>query len=144
MKFIKYVFITLLAVNIAGCKPTQENKTEATEISQPAKLKIASIDIKGMTCEIGCAKTIESKIAKLEGVTASNVNFEAEKGTFTYDSNKASEEKIIKTINNLLDGKTYSAKPAKSCNLTCKKPCCKDKNKECKTENEKPCCTDKK
>lgn len=123
MKLVTYILIAFLAVQMVGCKPTTEKKTETTEISQPAKLETASVNIKGMTCEIGCAKTIESKISKLEGVTESKVNFEEEKGTFTYDSNKTSEEKIIKTINDLLDGKTYKATHAETANKSCSKEC---------------------
>lgn len=139
MNIIKLVFIACLAIQVISCKPS-EKKEVATELNAPEKLATASVNIEGMTCEIGCAKTIESKISKLEGITESKVNFEAKKGTFTYDSNKTSEEKIINTINNLLDGKTYKANILEnSCKPGCEKPCCATKEKvECSKE-----CADK-
>ncbi|MDO3694059.1 heavy-metal-associated domain-containing protein [Wenyingzhuangia sp. chi5] len=119
----KYLCIAFLAfITLSACKPSdQKNTTEQTVL--PVKLQTASLDIEGMTCEIGCAKTIESKISKVDGVTVSKVDFTAKKGTFTYDANKTSEANIINTINGLLDGKTYKA--------TVEKTCCT--NKETKT-----------
>lgn len=160
MKIIKYLLVAFLIVNMISCKPS-EKKEASTEEILPANLTTANINIKGMTCEIGCAKTIESKISKLEGVTDSKVIFEEGKGIFVFDSNKTSEEKIVSTINNLLDGKTYSAnvstkacKPEceKACCVTdkkicepgCEKPCCSSEVKECKPGCEKPCCVTKK
>ncbi|NIJ43971.1 copper chaperone CopZ [Wenyingzhuangia heitensis] len=136
MKIIRVVFIALLAVNLIGCKPSIKEKqtTETQEIDLPAKLLTVSLDIKGMTCEIGCAKTIESKISKLEGVTESKVNFEEKKGIFVFDANKTSKEKIISTINNLIDGKMYSATDSKE-RAVCSKECAE----KCKHKEDQKC-----
>ena len=119
MKIIsKYLCIAFLAIlTLLACKPSDQKNT-AEQTNLPVKLQISSLDIEGMTCEIGCAKTIESKISKVDGVTVSKVDFEAKKGTFTYDANKTSEAKIISTINGLLDGKTYKATAGKTCCTT--------------------------
>lgn len=114
----KYLCIAFLAfLTLSACKPSDQKNT-AEQTNLPVKLKTSFIDIEGMTCEIGCAKTIESKISKVDGVTVSKVDFEAKKGTFTYDANKTSEVDIIKTINGLLDGKTYKATVGKTCCAT--------------------------
>ncbi|MGY6649342.1 heavy-metal-associated domain-containing protein [Wenyingzhuangia sp. IMCC45574] len=164
MKLLKYIVVAVLAINTVACKPAAEKKTEAVEANLPKALVTSKVNIEGMTCEIGCAKTIESKISKLEGVTESKVDFEAKKGIFTYDSNKTSEEKIINTINGLIDGKTYKAshedlkkgcskecaekcghKEGEPCKKACEKKCEGTAKEECKSANkEKPCCAAKK
>ena len=65
------------------------------------------VNIEGMTCEIGCAKLIESKIHKLEGVTFSSVNFEHKIGHFSFDSNKISKEELAKNIDGIAGGELY-------------------------------------
>lgn len=147
MKLIKFVFIALISISIMSCKESSEKKSVSSEVELPAKISSIKIDIKGMTCEIGCAKTIESKISKIDGVTESKVNFEDKKGEFIFDANKTSEQEIISTINNLIDGKTYSAtKHLDHCKPGCDKVCCtvKEGVKECKTGGEKKaCCVEK-
>lgn len=130
MKLTRIVAVAFLAISVMACKPSTEKKETTISSEESAMLVTSKIDIEGMTCEIGCAKTIESKVAKLEGVSESKVDFEAKKGTFTYDSNKISEEKIISSINNLLDGNTYTAAHAKSCKLDSKDACCVLKEKQ--------------
>jgi Cu+-exporting ATPase len=74
-----------------------------------ASYKSIEVEIEGMTCEIGCAKTIESKLSKFEGVTYSKVNFEAKIGKFTFDENKISQEDIAKKIAGIAGGALYKA-----------------------------------
>jgi len=52
---------------------------------------------------MGCAKTIEKTIAGLNGVAASSVNFDAEKGHFEFDASIISEKEIISAIENVAD-----------------------------------------
>jgi len=95
-------------MQLLSCK-TDKNQVVKQQDSTIANLKTVTVAIQGMTCEIGCAKTIESKISKMEGVSASKVNFDERKGIFTYNSNIATQSDIIKEINELLDGETYLA-----------------------------------
>lgn len=74
-----------------------------------ASYKTIEVEIEGMTCEIGCAKTIESKLSKTEGVTYSKVNFEEKVGQFTFDENKISQEDITKKIAGIGGGALYKA-----------------------------------
>lgn len=107
---VKYFVVTFLALSfLVSCGPSSEKRKSDPQNSLLTKLETVSMGIEGMTCAIGCAKTIEAKISKLEGVTKSKVDFDSKKGTFTYNPNKTSEASIITTINGLLDGKTYKA-----------------------------------
>ena len=71
------ITITLFAVS---CKKetTPEPKEIATAKTEIAaeNLETASFTIEGMTCEVGCAKTIESKLAGTDGVSEAKVDFE--------------------------------------------------------------------
>jgi copper chaperone CopZ len=60
-----------------------------------------------MTCEMGCARTIESKISKLEGVKYSKVIFAKGIGQFTYDPKVISSKEIIQKINGIGGGNMY-------------------------------------
>lgn len=150
---IKYFSIVFLAMTtLLACKPSSNDKKSSQEVTLPVSLETVSVNIEGMTCEIGCAKTIEAKISKMEGVSESKVDFEAKKGTFTYDANKTSEASIVSTINGLLDGKTYTASASKSCCATkevkaCTEACAKKSGHEvgetcekCKSDKKEACC----
>lgn len=73
----------------------------------------ASVDMKvsGMVCAMGCAKFIQDKVSKLDGVVLSEVNFEEESAHFEFDKTTTSAEEIEKFINDIHDGQ-YSAKIA--------------------------------
>ncbi|MGV7106284.1 heavy-metal-associated domain-containing protein [Flavobacterium sp. U410] len=117
MKKIKVVsLIVLSTVALVSCKKEAEqtaevatNKIEVVaENNAPAKVETASFTIDGMTCEIGCAKTIESKLSGLEGVEEAKVNFEEKKATVVFDANKQSAESIKTTVEGVAGGDTYT------------------------------------
>lgn len=110
MKLIKSLLICLFAITlITSCK-NNESKTKESEtitVEKPAELKKISVQIEGMTCQIGCAKTIESKLSKTAGVDQASVSFEEKLGEFVYDANKISKDDIAKKITAIGDGTTY-------------------------------------
>ncbi|MDD3721952.1 MAG: heavy metal-associated domain-containing protein [Lutibacter sp.] len=87
--------------------PVEKPEIEKQEVA--ANYKTIEVEIEGMTCEIGCAKTIESKLSKTKGVTYSKVNFEEKIGKFTFDENKISQEDIAKKIAGIGGGALYKA-----------------------------------
>ncbi|SNR37363.1 Cu+-exporting ATPase [Lutibacter agarilyticus] len=89
-------------------KETSTNKQEVTTKEVAADYKSIEVDIEGMTCEIGCARTIQSKLSKVDGVTFAKVDFEAKKGQFTFDTHKVSKNEIIKKIDGIAGGDVYS------------------------------------
>jgi mercuric ion binding protein len=118
---------TLLAIAFAGvlftgCKDTAKapedakpaNDTAAKTEAPANKMETASFKIEGMTCAMGCAKTIESKLAGLDGVTKASVDFEKKTATVEYDTAKQSPEKLVETVEAVADGKTYKVSNVKS------------------------------
>ncbi len=110
MKINTY-FLALTVASLsffAACNnPSENNKEEAntTEKSVIDESKVLAVDYKidGMTCKMGCAKTIEKTVAGLNGVVASTVDFDAEKGHFEFDASIISEKEIITAIESVAD-----------------------------------------
>ena len=121
----KIITLLLLTFFIVSCGDKKEslNKEKASTKKEQvaANLKSVAVDIEGMTCEIGCARTIQSKLSKVDGVTYAKVNFEAKKGIFTYDSNKLSKNDIVQKINGVAGGDLYKATKPTDITLVIKK-----------------------
>ena len=110
---MKTITTLLFAASIfISCQETKkETPVEKQEVKTEqiaADYKSIEVDIEGMTCEIGCARTIQSKLSKLDGVTFAKVDFESKKGQFTYDANKVSKNEIVKKIDGIAGGDVYS------------------------------------
>ncbi|MBI9040314.1 heavy metal-associated domain-containing protein [Lutibacter sp.] len=118
MKNLIFLFVFILS--FISCtqdkkKPTQENNsTEKTTIA--AVYETYEMDIEGMTCEIGCARTIESKLSKTKGVAYSKVDFESKKGVFTIDTNILNEQKVKEKIDGIAGGDLYFVVKSKKIN----------------------------
>lgn len=107
ISILAMVFILFSCNESKKGTPVEKSGIEKQEVA--ANYKSIEIEIEGMTCEIGCAKTIESKLSKTEGVKYSKVNFEAKVGQFTFDENKISKEDIAKKIAGIGGGDLYKA-----------------------------------
>lgn len=64
----------------------------------PVEAEEMVVDITGMTCD-HCATSIEKRFEKEKGILAKEVSYEAGKGTFSYNPDRISKDKIIDTIN---------------------------------------------
>jgi mercuric ion binding protein len=118
---LTFLFVSLL---FAGCKEkTIETTTSfSTETSAPkakkeitaANLQKASFTIEGMTCAIGCAKTIQEELSGLEGVQTATVDFDKKLATVSFDKTKQTPESLTKVVQATGDGKTYTVSNMKS------------------------------
>ena len=146
MKIQKIIVAFVLAsFLLVGCKEEAkktENKKEVVVVGNAQKL---NLEISGMTCEIGCAKTIASKLSKKEGIIAAKVSFKDSLATISFDADKISKKDIMSYVESIGGGDLYKVtetdKEVKSCGPDCKKPCCADK-KTC--DKKKADCKDKK
>ena len=165
MKHLKTILTSVfLLVLLISCKnetkaeiKTVETATEKAvhQLDPNATYSKAEFGIKGMTCEMGCAKTIEKKLAGMEGVKSATVDFKNEMAMVEYDVAKVNPLSITKTVTSV--GKTYSVENMQSveafsgikkdCKKDCKKACCKDKmeaeKKACAKDCKKECCAKK-
>ena len=114
MKNIKVILALFLLTGIVFVSCKKEAPVEiATTKNEIAKVETTSFKIEGMTCAMGCAKTIENKLASLDGVQKATVNFDAKTATIEYDGNIQTPEKLSKTVEAVADGKTYKVSGVK-------------------------------
>lgn len=119
MKTIKHILaVAVILIGAVACKnnPEPEVKTVDAKTSNETTKKLdpnatyakAEFKIEGMTCAMGCAKTIEKKMAKMDGVKSAKVDFERELAMVEYDeaivTPNSLEEAVAKA------GDTYKVK----------------------------------
>ena len=78
MKFLKNILsVTFILILLSSCKTDKKVEIKTIDVSSEkisqkldpnAVYSKAEFSIKGMTCEMGCAKTIEKKLAKMYGM----------------------------------------------------------------------------
>lgn len=110
------VFAVSLLV-LTSCKQettaTPSSATASNKNAVVVKPEIASMQIKGMTCAVGCAKTIEEKLAETPGVQKANVDFEKQEATVHFDADKLTEKDLVQLVESCADGKTYKVSDLK-------------------------------
>lgn len=118
------VTLVLTSVLFLGCKEKETEivsketaKTVAPKVKKEiaaANLQTASFSVEGMTCAVGCAKTIQEDLTELEGVQKATVDFDTKLATVTFDKTVQTPEKLTKVVESAADGKTYKVSKMKS------------------------------
>lgn len=104
MKIQKILFSFALACFLlTGCK------SEVKKEKLPVQKENVSLAISGMTCEIGCAKTIQSKLSKKEGVIDAKVVFTDSIANIAFDANTTSKEDLASFVSGIAGGELYKA-----------------------------------
>lgn len=148
MKKLRNIFtILMLATFIIACKneakpevKTVEVETITAKTTDPnATYAKAEFTIDGMTCAVGCAKTIESKLGKMEGVKSAKVDFDTKLAMVEYNEAKVTPNSLVETVAKVGDSYIVSNMKAVDNTSACKKECDKT-GCEGKTEAEKAAC----
>ena len=124
MNFTKSIAaIALAGLLFVSCKKNTEEATTiaSTETTAPkvkkeiaaANLQTASFKVDGMTCAIGCAKTIESELSDLDGVQKATVDFDKKEAVVEFDATIQTPEKLTQLVEAVADGKTYKVSEMK-------------------------------
>ena len=168
MNTFKNLFIVvILALVIVACKNDAQPEVKTVDVEVTKKEVSETLDpnasyakvefgIEGMTCAMGCAKTIEKKMAKMEGVKSAKVDFDKRLAMVEYDEAKVSPQSLEETVTSVAD--IYKVKDMKkvdsfegekkACKEDCKMKCCANKTdaekKACKEDCTKPCCAKEK
>jgi len=125
MNFPKSVLALALASTLfisckdSASKSTPESlKTPSTEAQKEnavaVKPETASFKIEGMTCAVGCAKTIETKLSKMNGVQKATVDFDKKEATVNFDASVLTPEKLTEAVETTGDGATYKVSNMKT------------------------------
>lgn len=144
MKVVKIICLSILvSLAAVSCKEASKDANKVVKTTNTENLKKIEVGIEGMTCEIGCAKTIESKLSKTEGISSVAISFEDKLGKIVYDESVISKEEISKKIEAIAGGETYKvvslkdakhaccAADLKSCTMKCSKECTKENCDKC-------------
>lgn len=118
MKFTSSILtLALSSLLFIGCKETNqkaeldENTTtvskEVNHKTIASKPETATFQIDGMSCAVGCAKTIEKKLNATNGIQEAKVDFDKKEATVNFDADAISSEKIQEIVEKAADGKTY-------------------------------------
>ena len=99
--------IFIASFSIISCKPATKEKPIINEV-KTKDLQQISFTVSGMTCEIGCARTIQSKLSKQPGITEATVVFKDSLALVSFDANRTSEDEISAFVNGIAGGDMYS------------------------------------
>lgn len=116
MKLTKIMLLLIVTAMLFSCgtnsnasenSSPESGKTDLKGEEIVANLEKVSLKIDGMTCEIGCARTIQSKLSKANGVKSAKVSFEEKNGIVEYNPNKISENQIVEIVEQIAGGDLY-------------------------------------
>jgi len=104
----KILLIAVAVVFSVACKnnDTPEVKTVETDSANLTAFSEdkdvvyakAEFEIEGMTCAIGCARTIEKNIAKMDGVKFAKVDFDKKLAMVEYDQAKVTPASLESAV----------------------------------------------
>lgn len=154
MKTLKNISLALLiTIAFSACKneatpevKTVSTSTEATvdevkKLNPNATFAKAEFGIEGMTCAIGCAKTIEKKLAKMDGVKSAKVDFDRRLAMVEYDEDMVTPTSLSETVTKVADVyKVNEIKKVDDFSKSCTMDCCKGRTADEKANCEMACC----
>lgn len=118
---LSITFATLLFVS---CKDSASKSPENNSISDSSSTKkeivaavkpeTATFHIEGMSCAIGCAKTIEKKLSEMNGVQKATVDFDKKTAIVNFDATIQTPEKLTQAVESTGDGETYKVSEMKT------------------------------
>lgn len=124
MKTLKTVLTLLILFTISACKQPEpkvitvatENNNNDKNIEENTNISYtkSEFNIEGMTCAMGCAKTIENKLAHTNGVKSVTVDFEKTLATIEFDPALINKTLISETVSKV--GAVYTVKNFKTLN----------------------------
>jgi len=111
---ISILIICIASTSLFSCKDTANKPLLETEVANTkkevtiaTKPETASFKIEGMTCAMGCAKTIETKLSKMSGIQKATVDFDKKQATVDFDAAILNSDNIKKAVESTGDGETY-------------------------------------
>ena len=112
-----FSFFLLASFLIVGCSEPFQGTPEITSVvkKEGSQVKrIATLEIEGMMCEIGCVAKVKKELLELEGVSNVVMDFDSDRETnfanVEFDINSVSLFSIYNSVNSIADGKLYGVK----------------------------------
>jgi mercuric ion binding protein len=111
--------LSFAGILLSGCGQAPEAGTTAVQegvvrmvqevvIQSGTPVTHADLTIEGMSCEMMCGGAIKKALAKLPGVTSTEIAFDdddaPDHAIVTYDDSKVTDAELVKAIQSLYDG----------------------------------------
>lgn len=85
-----------------------DNHNEEIVAVNPVHNTTSTLSIEGMTCEIGCVRTVKSHLSKMNGVINIEMDFDTSRSvnfsTVDFDNNLISEQEMKEEIESIANG----------------------------------------
>lgn len=150
MKTLKGISLLFMAAAfMVSCKQTSNEQKETTEKVATSEvagtIQKATFQVEGMSCAIGCAKVIEGKLAKMDGMKSAKVDFDSKTATVEFDDAKQNTDAIKKMVEEIANGayKVENIKVSKETAMVFQDDK-KDQKKCCSSHKDGKSCGDKK
>ena len=92
----------ILVETAASQSNNKSSKSEKNNVTS------ARFTIKGMSCEIGCARAIENELSKLDGMYKARVNFKKEMAKVEFNAKKINKSLLISTVSSVSQTLSFS------------------------------------
>ena len=136
-KLLKFVFVWLALLFVV---PSVSSYAQTETTSQELSLSKMSMNIDGMTCMMGCARSIEVELRNIDGVRDAVVDFNAATASVDYNSTETSESALVDFVNSYRKGAFKASLISEKGTSSSKKSCCPSKQKTSCTPEEKAKC----
>ncbi|MCB0481260.1 MAG: heavy-metal-associated domain-containing protein [Flavobacteriales bacterium] len=97
--FLQFASVVLLFWALMACSNKQ---------ASPVQMAEASFEIEGMTCSMGCARSIEDKLNETAGILEAKVVFDDKNCIVKYNASEIEKDQIISVVSNMGGGEKYS------------------------------------
>ena len=87
-----------LLLNVDASAQSETNQKKETMENVQEKANTLQLSVKGMSCQAGCANSIDNMLGKQEGIIESKTLFSSSSSEILYDKDKISEKQIIDLI----------------------------------------------
>ena len=134
-KLVKIVFASLAIIFlISSCSETTAQSADV--IQEVVKNSIMAMGIEGMTCAMGCARSIETELKNVDGVSNAVVDFESATASIEFNPGLVSEDRLLAIVNDYKDGSYKATTMLAQKNDKSKTSCCASKAKACSSDKQ--------
>jgi len=134
-KLVKIGFASLAIIFlISSCSETTAQSADVTQ--EVVKNSIMAMGIEGMTCAMGCARSIETELKNVDGVSNAVVDFESATASIEFNPSLVSEARLLAFVNDYKDGSYKATTMLAQKNDKSKTSCCASKAKACSSDKQ--------
>jgi len=134
-KLVKIGFASLaIILLVSSCSETTAQSADVTQ--EVVKNSIMAMGIEGMTCAMGCARSIEKELKNVDGVSNAVVDFESATASVEFNPGLVSEARLLAFVNDYKDGSYKATRMLAQKNDKSKTSCCASKAKACSSDKQ--------